>query len=96
VTRNPCRSVHVDFIPGTDDGSEMVANQSGTATIVQQSMNPVSATVLPQTVGSLDARLVPGQSWSLNVTQDTFEGSRILTWYVNGTVSCYSRNIGTS
>jgi hypothetical protein len=89
VDKNPCRSVHVDFIPGSDRGTEIIEG-SGTASIVQESRDAVSATVPAQTVGEVDAVVTPGQAWSINV-QDV--GSRVLTWYVNGSASCYATTL---
>jgi hypothetical protein len=90
VASNPCRSVHIEFIPGTEQGSEVLNSTQGTASVVQESRDPVSLTVQGQSLGTLDTELVPGQSWSFNTDQTKGGGARLLTWYVNGTASCYS------
>jgi hypothetical protein len=89
VTTNPCRSTHVDFVPGNRDAADpnLSATHTGTVTVVQESRDPVSATVPAQANGSLDATLVPGQAWSLKGNQT---GNILLTFYVNGTASCFS------
>jgi hypothetical protein len=88
VTKNPCRSVHVDFIPGSFDGGEDMTGQSGTGSVVQQSRDPIATTVPAQTVGRIDAELVPGQSWAFTGAQ--LSDISNVDWYVNGSASCYS------
>jgi hypothetical protein len=93
IARTTCRSVHVDFVPGTDSGSENLGSQQGVATLVQESRDPVVAAVVAQNTGHLDAGTTLGQSWSLNLSQPPGGGSRLFTWYVNGVASCYSNAV---
>jgi hypothetical protein len=86
ITKNPCRSVHVEFVPGTENGNENLHGELGSGIIVQESLDPIKVTVPGQTVGTFDAALIPRQSWSLNVEE--IGGNRLLTWYVNGHASC--------
>jgi hypothetical protein len=87
-SQNNCRSVHLEFVPGTvgSFSSEMVG-QLGTMTLVQESQDPASVTVPFNTVGTLDANVVVGQSWSVNFSQT---GEYLFTFYVNGSASCDS------
>ncbi len=89
--KSPCRSVHFEFVPGTESGSENLHGETGSAAVVQESLDPVKTTVAGQTVGTVDATVIPGQSWSLNVESNG--GNRLLTWYVNGSASCYSEEL---
>ncbi|MFZ1990965.1 MAG: hypothetical protein WAW96_14480 [Alphaproteobacteria bacterium] len=61
VEHNHCNYVHIGFLvtflgPGT----------TGSLTVVQESRDPVTVTAGRDTIGSLDAALVPGQSWAVN------------------------------
>ncbi len=87
VQRSPCRSVHVDFVGRLY--SETGPDETVTATIAQESRDAVSATAQAGTVGAVDAIVVPGQSWSLNMT---YNGTRwdSMNTYVNGSASCFS------
>lgn len=81
---NPCRSVSLNFLPWDQYGPDPDTVQ-GTATVVQESQDPVSVTAPGNTVGTVDASLTPGQSWGLNLAQTP--GS-LFTWGINGTASC--------
>jgi hypothetical protein len=84
---NPCRSVHIDFLPGlgpTDAGD--ISNIQADASLVQESADFVATSVFGGVVGTLDAQIVPGQGWSMSVSQSR---GHLLTWYANGTASCY-------
>jgi hypothetical protein len=86
VRRSPCRSVHVDFVGHL---LETGPDETVTATIAQESRDAVSATAQTGTVGAVDATVVPGQSWSLNMTYNGTRWDSIPT-YVNGSASCFS------
>lgn len=89
VTANPCRSVHLNFIAGPPGGGEdeQIMHQHGTATIAQESADPVSSTAAGNTVARLDAQIVPGQTWALHLAQAQ-EGTLLFRWYVNGSAVC--------
>jgi hypothetical protein len=85
---NSCRSAHFDFLSISD------APPAGTVTLTttQESLDPVSTTVPINTVGSLDARVVPGESWAFKFTHDGFstQGTYALDIYTNGFAVCSS------
>lgn len=87
VKDNNCQSVHIGFVPGQHRGPG-----TGTVTIVQESRDPVSATVDYDAIGSVDAELTPGQSWAVNITYETTTAAN---WepetYINGYAVCNSR-----
>jgi hypothetical protein len=87
VRRNPCVAVHVAFVPG-GFGYPNGSNISGTVTVVQESRDAVSASASYNSIGSLDAELVPGQSWSVNVS---WQGEHEPLIYINGYAVCDSR-----
>lgn len=89
VSNNRCRSAHFEFVPGfpTDVHGLYDAN-TGSITVVQETLDPVSATAAFNTLASLDATLVPGKSWSINSAM-TGVGEGIYI-YVNGFALCYS------
>lgn len=78
-THSTCRSISLD-IAVRDDGYP--ANQF---TIYHQSTDPTTATIDPDTIGSLDSILQRGQSWVLKA-EDT--GGNL--FYLNGSASCFS------
>jgi hypothetical protein len=81
--KNYCRSVHIELVPEqTKEGPEEV----GTMTVVQESLDPVKVTVPGQTLGNLEAPLVPGQSWSLTLEE---KGNWIIDFRMSGDASCY-------
>jgi hypothetical protein len=64
VTRNNCSAAHVVFaIANYFTGKTPTA--TGTLALVQQSRDPVSASAPLNATGSVDAELVPGQTWSV-------------------------------
>ncbi len=81
---NPCRSVHVDYI-GDFRGDPSVYKPA-TVTILQESLDPVSTSVGADTIGAVDARLVPGKAWSVQLGHEETSSPDI---YANGTASCY-------
>jgi hypothetical protein len=88
IRTNNCRSVHLDFAvePQTD-----YQQGGGTLGIVQEADDPVSASTPMATPGSLDARLMPGHSWSATVATDLRGGAYV---HLNGSASCYSAASG--
>jgi hypothetical protein len=84
VSNNHCSSVHVAFATGVAFDEEGV----GTVTIVQESRNPVSGSAPYESVGSVDAELIPGQTWGVNAsTTGALFGATV---YINGYATCYS------
>lgn len=89
---NHCQSVHITFVPA--NGAEPGI---GTVTVVQESRDPVSASapllntfgppVAQLVPGSLEAQLVPGQSWSVN-TSGTHDAEP--EFFINGSAVCDS------
>jgi hypothetical protein len=59
VKNNHCRSTHIDFVP--------ISKGNSTLTLVQETRDPVVASAPLNTLGLLEAELVPGQSWGLMV-----------------------------
>jgi hypothetical protein len=80
--KNPCRQITVQFL-----SFENYATNPGptTAQIVQQSADPVSASVELNSVGTVTANVVPGQSWGLNL-----HGQNGGPWDINGSGVCDS------
>jgi hypothetical protein len=87
VERNHCSSVHIGFIPGEHESQGI-----GTLTLVQESRNPVSASAPFDAISSLDASLVPGQSWAVNIGYKPERPEYIYrpTMYINGYAICDS------
>ena len=85
-SRNPCRSVTMQFLPFDPNSTDAEISQ-GTATLVQQSADPVSTTVQANNIGTITASLIPGQSWGLNVAQGG-DGQYLFTWDINGSANC--------
>jgi hypothetical protein len=86
VAHNRCRSVHFDFVPG--DFGYAPASENGSITVVQETLDPVAATVPVETIGALDATLVAGKSWSLRVARSG--GNTSLDYFLNGLANCDS------
>jgi hypothetical protein len=82
VEHNHCRSVHIAFVPG-----EHSFEGIGTITLVQESRDPVAASTPYDTIGSLDAKLVPSQSWAVNSSYKSVENPY---FYINGYADCDS------
>jgi hypothetical protein len=81
VDHNHCNFVHIAFVSGSS-----YTTYTSVVTLVQESRDPVSVSVPTDTIGALDATLVPGQSWSLNL--DTIGGESV--YYINGYAICSS------
>lgn len=90
VAHNPCQAIFLEFVPGTSQAFPLPAEDYigdvGTLAIVQESLDPASASAAFDAVNSVNDRLVPGQSWSVNVSQPANEES--LYFYMNGYGSC--------
>lgn len=88
VEHNHCIAAHVDFVPsypGPAAGDKSTI--TGTVSIIQESRDPIGAIAPYDAIGSVEAALVPGQSWSVNASyQGDFE-PRI---YLNGYAVCDS------
>jgi hypothetical protein len=82
VEHNHCDAMHFEFVP---TGDHLTA---GTATVLQQTRGPVSATAPVNAVGTLDVALVPGQSWTLRAEPI---GGPIIHAPINGYGMCDSR-----
>jgi hypothetical protein len=85
--RNNCRSIHLEFVPGVNYVYPEDLTESGSLTVVQETQDPVSVTRPYNTLGTLDVTLIPGQSWSINLSPN---GKNELGYYFNGSASCYS------
>jgi hypothetical protein len=81
VSHNHCRSVHIAFVSGSH-----YKPTTSTLTLVQETRDPVSVSTPTDAIATLDAELVPGQSWSVN--PDTIGGES--TFYINGYAVCES------
>lgn len=91
VTKNPCRSIHLDFVL-TSRGYVTNNFSLGTLALIQATRDPVSRTVPHDVFGALDAGLVIGQSWTIRAStqispQSTGSVQRPI--FVNGMASCY-------
>jgi hypothetical protein len=86
VEHNHCSAVHFGFVFGGD--LALVPHIIGTATLVQQTRDPASASVPFNTLGAIDVQLVPGQTWSV-LASYAGEGE-IPTVYYNGYAICSS------
>jgi hypothetical protein len=90
VEQNHCQSVHIAFVLGS--GSYNIPGSVTTFTVVQESRDPVSASAVYNTIGSLDVELVPGQSWAVNIStkEAKAEEAGHMTTYANGYAVCDS------
>ncbi len=94
VNHNRCSAVHVGFVLGETpgEGYSYPASIYGVVSLVQQSRDPVASEVPLNGIGSVDAELVPGQTWSLLVEENNRNGiSGGPTVYFNGYAICDSR-----
>lgn len=82
VHPNHCRSAHIEFV--TQGEHPAITS----AKVIQESREPVSASVSLNTIGSIDAELVPGQSWGMMAVAAYKEGGPDL--YLNGYAVCDS------
>jgi hypothetical protein len=89
VEHNHCVAVHMDFVPSHPelDAWYNPSTVSGAVTVVQEASGPVSASAPYDGIGTLDAALAPGQSWSVNVS---YQGEFQPSIYLNGYAVCDS------
>jgi hypothetical protein len=80
---NRCRKVHIEFVTADHDASVV-----GTITVVQESREAVSLAEPGDAIGSLDAELVPGQTWAVNAS---LTPNLLYEVYFNGYGDCDSR-----
>jgi hypothetical protein len=85
ATTNACRIVHVEF--ADQMYASKVPNPTVTISVVQQSSDPVSATVPANIGGTVDADVIPGQPWSVVLTSNVANNGNL---YFNGYADCYS------
>lgn len=89
VEHNHCRAVHLAFVLGS--GPYNVPTALGIATLVQESRDPTSASAKYNTIGSLDATVVPSQSWAVNLTiKENAKSEGLMDLYINGYAICDS------
>ncbi|MGH7193031.1 MAG: hypothetical protein ACREJM_05775 [Candidatus Saccharimonadales bacterium] len=86
VEHNHCSFVHIAFLGVGWWLKGETEVPTATATVVQESREPTSVTDAENTIGSLDAALVPGQSWALNLSAHSNEPA----FYINGYAVCDS------
>ena len=79
-----CRSVHLEFVPVP--GGPRMDGETFTATVLQQSADPVAASVPEDTIGTLDVQLKIGDSWAVNLSHAG--GGYSATYFFNGFGSC--------
>jgi hypothetical protein len=84
-----CRGVHIEFAV---DGRDPTNDGNGRVSVVQESADAVGASAPFEGVGTLDARVVPGQSWSVNelAYRGADDPDLIVLFDFNGYASCYS------
>lgn len=93
VTDNPCTSIHLSYIPGTENPNEGVGGV-GTVLLSRHGRSAIKSEAAAQHVGKLHGSLALGKSWTIHVGEDG-AGSRLYTWYFNGTGICDQTNIKT-
>ncbi|MGN6474488.1 MAG: hypothetical protein ACTHK4_12685, partial [Mycobacteriales bacterium] len=86
ISNNPCSSVHVEYIPGTQNPNEHVSGE-GTVMIGRHGESSVTSQAAAQTVGRSHASLPVGKTWSVNLSEPG-NGTRTFTWYFNGSGIC--------
>ena len=95
---NDCRAIHFDFVGGNRAGEPYSPGDKATLRLTQESSDPVSAGVTPEALGTLDAALRVGQSWSITWLDESRETN--MSGFLNGYAICASRTpldvVGTS
>jgi hypothetical protein len=81
---NHCRSIHLEFVPGSASSKPPPPGYIGVMTIVQETLDPVSVSVPANSIGSLDATLVPGHSWTIKVSHTGTTESGDPPYYSSG------------
>ncbi len=88
VSNSPCDSVHIRYIPGTNNPNERVNNPSVvTVKLGRHNESTITKTSAPQTLAKIHASVPLNESWSINLSEPG-NGSRLLTWYFNGSADC--------
>jgi hypothetical protein len=94
VEHNPCESVSLEFAIGNPNPgypANDFAGDVGTVTVVQQTRDPVSASAPFNGLNSFTAGVVPGQSWSINLSESgPTAGEFGFYFYLNGSAVCDS------
>ncbi|MGA7966746.1 MAG: YncE family protein [Gammaproteobacteria bacterium] len=93
IRSNPCVSVHIAFVLGETPGEGYTypADVFAVVSLVQQTRDPVATEVPLNGTGSIDAELVPGQTWSLLAVENDRNGVEAgPTVYFNGYAVCDS------
>lgn len=91
VSHNPCTSIHISYIPGTENPNESVGGV-GTVMIGRHGRSSVTSQAAAQHKATSHATLPLGKSWSINLSEDG-TGSRLYTWYFNGSGICDQKHI---
>lgn len=76
-----CRSLHLDLASEAQSADFVSPVSTDSVTVTQQTADPVTVAVAPNTVAALDVTLTPGQSWAA-----TASGTYPL--HMNGQASC--------
>ncbi|HWC36512.1 MAG TPA: hypothetical protein VG650_17020 [Mycobacteriales bacterium] len=93
VSDNPCSSVHIEYIPGTENPNESVGGE-GTVKVGRHGRSTVTSQAAAQHVGTVNASLPVGKSWTVNLSEPG-NGTRLFTWYFNGTAVCDQTRVTT-
>jgi hypothetical protein len=96
VAKNaPCDSIHIQFVPGSDNGQEtLVGVSSATLYLGRHDRSKLHKTVAPQTIGKVGGPLDLNGAWSIYLAQAA-SGGQLITWYVNGFADCDATSIKT-
>jgi hypothetical protein len=104
AARNDCRSVHLavlvaDRFQSGEQPNSYPPGYAGVVSVVRQSAAPVTITVGPTEILSLDTSLQFGQSWAIDfappVIPESFVQARSPEAYLEGSASCLSaRGLG--
>jgi hypothetical protein len=81
-----CRSLHLDFTVPKAHSEILNPASSLTLSLTQESLDPASVTTTPDIVATFDAKLVPGESWSLSASNDA--NYPAVYFYANGYADC--------
>lgn len=82
-----CDTVHLEFVGRKDAGATPA--EAVTASIVQQSAEPVASTAALAEIGVVDARVAVGESWALNLASAVRSGVGFTVVFLNGSAHCY-------
>ena len=94
AVRHPCESVSLEFAIGNPNPgypANDFAGDLGTVTVVQETRDPVSASAPFNGLNSFTTGVVPGQSWSINLSETgPTAGEFGFYFYLNGYAVCDS------